>query len=201
MYNARPVMERSVEYALIRRAKEGDEEAVEALIRAHQDALYAFILRMSGRRETAEDIVQEAFVRVLKNLHRFDSRFRFSTWLFTIAKRLYMNLNQKLGPAYDTDLVQGSPNEGASPGGQTARTETMDNARTLIDAALAALPEQQREIMLLFHQQSWPIAEIAEHLGMPQGTVKSHLHRGRGRMRRFIEANRAMHRQAEEVFS
>jgi RNA polymerase sigma-70 factor (ECF subfamily) len=196
-----PVMERSVEYALIRRAKEGDEEAVEALIRAHQDALYAFILRMSGRRETAEDIVQEAFVRVLKNLHRFDNRFRFSTWLFTIAKRLYMNLNQKLGPAYDTDLVQGSPVSGTGPGGQTARTETMDNARILIDAALAALPTQQREIMLLFHQQSWPIADIAEHLDMPQGTVKSHLHRGRARMRRFIEANRAMHRQVQEVFS
>jgi RNA polymerase sigma-70 factor (ECF subfamily) len=112
-----------------------------------------------------------------------------------------MNLNQKLGPAYDTDLVQGSPIEATGPGGQTARTETMDNARLLIDAALAALPAQQREIMLLFHQQSWPIAEIAEHLDMPQGTVKSHLHRGRGRMRRFIEANRAMHRHVQEVFS
>jgi RNA polymerase sigma-70 factor (ECF subfamily) len=195
------VMDRSTEYALIRRAKEGDEEAVEALIRAHQDALYAFILRMSGRPETAEDIVQEALVRVLKNLHRFDSRFRFSTWLFTIAKRLYMNLSQKLGPAYDTDMVEVRPGGDQGPGGETARTETMDNARHLIDAALATLPPQQREIMLLFHQQSWPIAEIANHLRMPQGTVKSHLHRGRARMKRFIEANRVMHRRVEEVWS
>ena len=194
-------MDRSAEYALIRRAKEGDEEAVEALIRAHQDALYAFILRMCGRPETAEDIVQEALVRVLSNLHRFDNRYRFSTWLFTIAKRLYMNLSQKLGPAYDTDMVEVSPVAGRGPGSQSARTEAMDNVRGLIDAALAALPPQQREIMLLFHQQSWPIAEIADHLGMPQGTVKSHLHRGRNRMRRFIEANRAMHRQVEEVWS
>ncbi|MHC4102396.1 MAG: RNA polymerase sigma factor [Planctomycetota bacterium] len=194
-------MERSVEYALIRRAKEGDEEAVEALIRAHQDALYAFILRMSGRPETAEDIVQEALVRVLRNLHRFDSRYRFSTWLFTIAKRLYMNLSQKLGPAYDTDMVEVSPVGGRGPGKLAARAETMDNARQLIDAALAALPPQQREIMLLFHQQNWPIAEIAEQLGMPQGTIKSHLHRGRNRMKRFIEANRCMHRWVEEVWS
>ncbi|MHC4129639.1 MAG: RNA polymerase sigma factor, partial [Planctomycetota bacterium] len=185
----------------IRRAKEGDEEAVEALIRAHQDALYAFILRMSGRPETAEDIVQEALVRVLSNLHRFDSRYRFSTWLFTIAKRLYVNLSQKLGPAYDTDMVEVSPISGRGPGWLAARAETMDDLRHLIDAALAALPRQQREIMLLFHQQSWPIARIAEHLQMPQGTVKSHLHRGRGRMRRFIEANRSMHRQVEEVLS
>jgi RNA polymerase sigma-70 factor (ECF subfamily) len=195
------VMERSVEYTLIRRAKEGDEEAIEALIRAHQDALYAFILRMSGRPETAEDIVQEALVRVLKNLHRFDSRYRFSTWLFTIAKRLYLNLSQKLGPAYDTEVVEVSPVGGRGPGRLVARTETMDNARHLIDAALAALPTQQREIVLLFHQQNWPIAEIAERLGMPQGTIKSHLHRGRNRMRRYLEANRSMHRQAEEVWT
>jgi RNA polymerase sigma-70 factor (ECF subfamily) len=195
------VMERSVEYTLIRRAKEGDEEAIEALIRAHQDALYAFILRMSGRPETAEDIVQEALVRVLKNLHRFDSRYRFSTWLFTIAKRLYLNLSQKLGPAYDTEVVEVSPVPERGPGRQAARDETMDNARHLIDAALAALPTHQREIMLLFHQQNWPIADIAEHLGMPQGTIKSHLHRGRIRMRRYIEANRRMHRQAKEVWA
>ncbi|MHC5009156.1 MAG: RNA polymerase sigma factor, partial [Planctomycetota bacterium] len=190
-----------VEYTLIRRAKEGDEEAIEALIRAHQDALYAFILRMSGRPETAEDIVQEALVRVLKNLNRFDTRYRFSTWLFTIAKRLYLNLSQKLGPAYDTDAVEVSPVGGGGPGGLAARAETMDNARHLIDVALTALPTQQREIMLLFHQQNWPIAEIAEHLGMPQGTIKSHLHRGRNRMRRHIEANRRIHRHAQEVWT
>ena len=98
-------MNKAAEHAVVRRAKAGDEKAVEALIRAHQDGVYAFILRMSGRPELAEDIVQEAFVRVLKNLHRFDSRFRFSTWLFTIAKRLYMNSIQKLGPSFDTQAV------------------------------------------------------------------------------------------------
>ena len=101
----------------------------------------------------------------------------------------------------DTEVVEVSPVGGRGPGKLAARAETMDNARHLLDAALAALPTQQREIMLLFHQQSWPIAEIAEHLGMPQGTIKSHLHRGRKRMRRFIEADRSMHRQAQEVWT
>jgi RNA polymerase sigma-70 factor (ECF subfamily) len=98
-------------------------------------------------------------------------------------------------------MVEVSPGGGSGPGRLAARAETMDNLRRLIDVALAALPPQQREIMLLFHQQSWPIAEIAEHLRMPTGTVKSHLHRGRARMRRLIEANRRMHRQVEEVLS
>ncbi len=194
-------MDRSAEYALLRRAKQGDDEAIEALIRAHQDALYAFILRMSGRPETSRDIVQEAFVRVLKNLHRFDNRFRFSTWLFTIAKRLYLNTRAKLGPAYDTETVDLRSGADPGPGSVNERTETMNNLRHVLDVALGVLPTQQREIILLFHQQQWPIAVIAEHLQMPQGTVKSHLHRGRERMRRFIEASRDLRQQAEEVWS
>ena len=108
-------MKRSTEQALIRLAKGGDGQAMEALIRAHQEALFAFILRMSGRPHLAEDIVQEAFVRVLRNLDRFDPRFRFSTWLFTIAKRLYVNAVQKQRPAYDTDTVGVQEGSGESP--------------------------------------------------------------------------------------
>jgi RNA polymerase sigma-70 factor (ECF subfamily) len=100
-------MKRLQEQQLIARAKAGEAAAVAELIRCHQDSLYAFMLRMTGRPEVAEDVVQEAFVRVLKNLDRFDPRYRFSTWLFTIAKRLYVNWSQKFRPMSETDLVQG----------------------------------------------------------------------------------------------
>ena len=82
---AESMITRSLETKLIAQAKQGDGHAIAELIRAHQDALYAFILRMSHRPEIAEDIVQEAFVRVLKNLDRFDTRFRFSTWRVPIT--------------------------------------------------------------------------------------------------------------------
>lgn len=189
------------EHVLIRRAKLGDGKAVEALIRAHQDALYAFMLRMSGRPDVAEDIVQEAFVRVLRNLDRFDTRFRFSTWLFTIAKRLYVNSVQKHRPTYDSDIVGGHQGEAATPGGDAMRHETIQNARGLIDHALNLLSAQQREIILLFHQQNWPITEIAVFLHMPEGTVKSHLHRARKRMRKIIESSSIMSQRAQEVWS
>ena len=87
------------------------------------------------------------------------------------------------------------------PGQSNARLETIDNARDLLDELLADLPEQQREIMHLFHRLDWSIAEIAEQLNMPQGTVKSHLHRGRGRMKRMILADRTRQRHAEELWS
>ena len=121
-----PMILKATEDVLIRKAKQGDGNAIEALIRAHQEALYAFMLRMSGRPDVAEDIVQEAFVRVLRNLDRFDSRFRFSTWLFTIAKRLYVNSIQKHRPTYDSDVVNGHQGAGTSPGGDAARHETID---------------------------------------------------------------------------
>lgn len=198
------MMLKSSENALIRKAKAGDGRAMEALIRAHQEALYAFMLRMSGRPDVAEDIVQEAFVRVLKNLDRFDSRFRFSTWLFTIAKRLYVNAMQKHRPTYDTDVVGERHGDSSWPGppdGQTMRAETMNNARSVIDFALAELGPQQREIILLFHQQNWPITEIAVYLEMPEGTVKSHLHRARKRMKQAIESSSQMSQHAQEVWT
>jgi RNA polymerase sigma-70 factor (ECF subfamily) len=174
---------------------------MEALIRAHQHALYAFMLRMTGRPDVAEDVVQEAFVRVLRNLDRFDTRFRFSTWLFTIAKRLYMNQRQKHAPSYESEIVDlwrgGSP----GPDQATAREEAMGNARAAIELALADLSVQQREILLLFHQQNWPISEIAAHLDMPEGTIKSHLHRARKRMQKHICADRQLRDQVAEVWS
>ncbi len=194
-------MTRSVENALIRKACRGDGGAVETLIRAHQNALYAFMLRMSGRPETAEDVVQEAFVRVLKNLDRFDPRFRFSTWLFTIAKRLYMNQVQKHSPSFESEIVecwQGSSDEPEAP---IVHAEVLSNAREAIDEALLTLNPQQREIVLLFHQQNWPISDIAEHLNMPEGTIKSHLHRARKRMRNAIAADAGRHQQVEEVWT
>ena len=195
------IMLKSSEVTLIRKAKAGDARAIEAVIRGHQEALYAFMLRMSGRADVAEDIVQEAFVRVLKNLDRFDTRFRFSTWLFTIAKRLYVNAMQKHRPTYDSDVVGDQHAEPAWPGGSAAQRETMQNARSVIDFALAELAPQQREIILLFHQQNWPITEIAVYYNMPEGTVKSHLHRARKRMKKAIESSELMSQHAREVWS
>jgi len=194
------MLPRTTERRLIRRAKDGDGDAVEALIRAHQQSLYAFILRLSGKPEVAEDIVQEAFVRVLKNLDRFDSRYRFSTWVFTIAKRLYVNAMQKLKPAYDSEVVGLQQGTGTTPGRESAISESQDNAKLLLEHVLVQLNAQQREIVLLFHQLNWSITEISDHLDMPEGTVKSHLHRARRRMRKLIESNEQMARHAEEIW-
>jgi len=183
-------MDRVNEQRLILQAKIGDADAITALIKEHQESLFAFMLRMSGRPEVAEDVVQEAFVRVLKNLDRFDPRYRFSTWLFTIAKRLYVNWMQKFHPLAETDIVNGWSSSIGSPEHDAVVMETKATARVAVAAGLACLGETQREIILLFHQQEWCISDISLYLSMPEGTIKSHLHRARKKMRVVIEEAR-----------
>lgn len=177
------------ERKLIRRAAAGDRDAAAQCIRAHQASLYGYLMRLSGRPEVAEDIVQEAFVRVLTNLDRFDSRFRFSTWLFTIARRLYINASEKRAPRFDSDLVEGREGGRCAPEGRPLADERRALARDSLNAALQRLAPDQREVLVLFHQLSWPIALIAQHMDMPEGTVKSHLHRGRRRLRDFLNTD------------
>jgi RNA polymerase sigma-70 factor (ECF subfamily) len=194
-------MNRATEQSLILRAAKGDKSAAESLIKAYQASLYSYLLRLSGKPHIAEDIVQDAFVRVLMNLDRFDPRYRFSTWLFTIAKRLYVNASQKQKPRYDSEVVATWGGSGPSPSTPTIHDEVMGRARDALQIALEDLSEDQREIILLFHQQNWPIASIAEHMGMPEGTVKSHLHRGRQRMRRVLESEETSRQSVEEVWT
>ncbi|MEO0513220.1 MAG: RNA polymerase sigma factor [Planctomycetota bacterium] len=164
------------------------------------------MLRTTGRPDVAEDVTQEAFVRALANLHRFDERFRFSTWLFTIAKRLYVNARQKRSPVFSTDVVgeaqqtaRRGTTETASPAQSASRDESDAHVHDALQEALLSLGEDQREIVVLFHQLDWPIALIAEHMGMPEGTIKSHLHRSRRRLRGFLERNEATERRCHEA--
>src|ERR1043165_4415136 len=123
-------MKRVDEEKLILRATRGDRAAAEVLIRGHQQSLYSYMLRMTGQADVAEDVVQEAFVRVLSNLDRFDPRFRFSTWVFTIAKRLYVNMCQRQKPMYNSDVVVTW--QGASK--RDERTEDQDAGEQIKDA-------------------------------------------------------------------
>jgi RNA polymerase sigma-70 factor (ECF subfamily) len=191
-------MKRAEEEKLISRACRGDRAAAGSLMHAHQASLYSYMLRMTGQADVAEDVVQEAFVRVLSNLNRFDPRFRFSTWIFTIAKRLYVNMSQRQKPVFNSEVV------GTWQGEDPERTEPSEagvHVKDALQGALMGLPEDQREIVILFHQQDWPIWLIAQHMNMPEGTVKSHLHRGRRRMRRLLESREEQMDAVREVWS
>lgn len=191
-------MDRQAEYNLIRLAAGGDRAAAGALIGAHQAQLYGYILRLSGRVDVAEDVVQDAFVRAISNLDRFDPRFRFSTWIFTIARRVYFNMRAKMRPAYDSDAMEHNAARADSPAITIARRDT--HLRDALQRALMTLPDDQREIVVLFHQHDWPIKLICEQMNLPEGTVKSHLHRGRRRLRECMDQIPELARVVQEAW-
>jgi RNA polymerase sigma-70 factor (ECF subfamily) len=187
------------ELRVITRAKAGDPAAIEALVRRHQASLHAFLLRRCGRPDLAEDLVQESFVRVLRSLDRFDPRFRFSTWLFTIGRRLLVNHLQKMRPAYDSDLVESRGSRRGQPSHPVLEQERRRAVLGLVERAMECLNPRQREVVERFHTQGRPIPEIAAEMGIPEGTVKSHLHRARRRMQESIAADESRHRLALEA--
>ena len=192
-------MTRDEELRLIERARDGDAGAIEGLVRRYQGSLHAFLLRRCGRPDLAEDLVQESFVRVLRSLDRFDPRFRFSTWLFTIGRRLLVNHFQKMRPAYDTEIVEGRGGDAGPPADAVLDRERRESILVLVEYAMDGLNPRQQRIVRMFHEQGLQIHEIARELGMPEGTIKSHLHRARRRMQESIAADPARHRRALEA--
>lgn len=201
-------MHAPAERALIRKVVAGDRDAAGALIRAYQPSLYAYLLRLTGRPEVAEDVAQEAFFRALTHIERYDPRFRFSTWLFTIAKRLYVNANQRLCPSFDSDVVEAagesrraSTSSSVGPLGEVFDIELKRDTNAALSAALEALSPDQREAIVLFYQLNWPVDAIGEYLDMPAGTVKSHLHRARAKMRESLEQHAALSPRLREALA
>ena len=192
-------MDQQLEVSTIRRAKEGEAAAFTELIEAHQLRLYRFLLRICGKPELAEDIVQDAFVRVLGNIERFDERYRFSTWLFTIGRRLLLNSLQKHRPRSESDWL--ASYEGSSVGGDSEVRDREGRLATvaMLGEALDVLTPQQREIVVLYHHKDNSVQEIASLLGIPAGTVKSHLHRARRRMRDWISSKESFSDHIHEL--
>jgi len=176
-------MNKSKELKLIRLACKGDLDAATTLIRCHQSSVYSYIKRMCNRDDIAEDVTQEAFKRVLLNLDRFDPKYRFSTWVFTIARRVYLNVREKKNPTSDSDRLSTTASQNSDIYAPIEDAETNAKERDLLGRALLVLSCEQREIIILFHQHDWPIWLIADQLDIPEGTVKSHLFRGRVKLR------------------
>jgi RNA polymerase sigma-70 factor (ECF subfamily) len=173
-------MDHAQEIQVIRRAKQGDPTAFAELIESHQERLYRFLLRTTNQTELAEDAVQDAFIRVLKNIDRFDERYRFSTWLFTIARRLLLNSLQKKRPLNAGDWLDAASSSVMELSAESTDSSDREFAAEILDGAMEALTPHQREIVILYHHKGKSVHQIADLLGMPEGTIKSHLHQPAG---------------------
>lgn len=163
----------------------GDRDALATLIERHYDALVGYLYRMTaGDRNLAQDLAQEAFLRLIRGIGRYQYPRPFKPWLYAIATNLTRDHYKRAAVRWkaveqDSDGL-GDVEDGGEP--PEAQLEAALEVRQII-AALGRLPEPQREAMVLRYYQEFSLAEISQTLGIPVGTVKSRLSLGLRRLR------------------
>ncbi len=160
--------------ALVRRAQRGDRAAFDELVVRHRDRLYAVTLRLTRHQADAEDALQETFLNAYRGLGRFGGRSRVSTWLYRIAVNASYDLVARRR-SRETSLDADAATEPAAPGDPFEQ----DAQRRALERALAGLSDEFREAVVLSDIAGLGAEEAAELLGVPAGTVKSRVYRGR----------------------
>ena len=179
--------DREAERHLILRARDGEPAALRALIDGHKDRLYAFIWRMIRHHHDAEEICQETFLKAFASLDSFSDQYRFSTWLFTIGYRVCLNsLRRKKALTGEVEFST-LPLESDETPTSTLESEDANRLKRSVWSAVERLSTPQRASVVLFYRHECSCQEIAEVLELPVATVKSHLHRGRARLRQLLE--------------
>lgn len=168
------------ERRLVRRFLTGDEGAFSVLYDRHAPAMYQFALRLVGGHEPdAEDVVQEAWMRAASGLPEFGWRSRLRTWLMGITLNCAREVIRRRGR-------RESPTPTSNPA-YPGRSHATDIPDLALERAIAGLPDESRVVLLLHDLEGYTHREIAERLGIAEGTSKSRLSRGRSRVRSALD--------------
>ncbi len=167
----------------------GDASALQSLVERHHSPLIGFLYRMTGGdRALAEDLVQEAFLRVLKAIRRYEYPRPFKPWLYAIATNLahdhFKRADIRQAADQPAEKAVQVPDQAEGPEGQAVAADEAQR----VARALQRLPDGQREAVILRYYQELALNEISEALGVPVGTVKSRLSLGLRRLRELLEA-------------
>ena len=182
-----------LEPQLVKLILKGDQLAFAELVELYQEKLYHMAYRMLNNKSEAEDIVQETFLRVYNNLHRYDENQKFSTWIYRIATNLCIDLLRKRKQVYSLDAESSDyegldgysmiPSDNRTPESELLISET----QSIIHKAIDQLPPKYKSVMVLRYIQELSLQEVGDILDMPVTTVKTRVHRGREYLRRKLE--------------
>lgn len=178
-------------------AQRGNEAAFRELIRRYERPVFSLIYRMVRDSAAAEDLSQDAFIKVLNNLDKYRPEFKFSSWLFKIANNVTIDALRKR--QLDTISLDGSPHASSASEVEASRFELADDAESpldelasrelgaIIEHAIATLRPEYRNCIMLRYVEGRSYEEIAATLDLPLGTVKTYIHRARHELREALE--------------
>ena len=169
---------------LLRRCQRGDREALAELLNRHRPLIWSVSRRVTGRGAQLEDIVQDAMVAVIEGVDRFRGESRLSTWIASVAARTALNWVNRRPERRETALEERLAAADTDP---AAKAE-LHEAGARLQEAIDRLPAEHRAAVCLRHVEGLSVQEVAEALGIPEGTVKSRLHYARRELRRYVVA-------------
>ncbi|WP_321575647.1 RNA polymerase sigma factor SigW [Paenibacillus guangzhouensis] len=174
-------------------ARKGDQRAFAEIVELYKDKIFHLAYRMLNNRHEAEDVVQDTFLRVYKNLDRYDENQKFSTWIYRIGTNLCIDRLRKRKPTYSLDAEMNDqegvdgysilPSDDRTPESELLLSETQQ----LIRQAIESLPAKYKTVMVLRYLQDLSLQEISDVLDMPVTTIKTRVHRGREYLRKKLE--------------
>lgn len=175
---------------LIVKAISGREEGFEEIVRRYQRPITNYVYRMLGNYDASLDVTQEIFIKVYNSLERYSNEYKFSTWLYRISHNAaidYMRRNSVYEQSLETENEEGvyqKQFESKSPSPEKLREQ--GEWREEINSVIKQLPTCYKELIILRHTYDLSYDEIAEITGLPLGTVKNRLFRGREMMREIF---------------
>ena len=169
-----------------------DPSLIDYLIQQYRYRLFRYLLMLTGSREEAEDLFQETWIRVLEKGHQYQQRWRFETWLFTIARHLAIDLMRRRQPQSLDALLQpigpNRPLELEDTTSSSAFEQAFQGEEAAsVATALRHLPPSYREVLTLRFHEDMELEEIARVVDSPLSTVKSRLYRGLAMLREWLK--------------
>lgn len=178
-------------------AQQGRDTAFRELLRRYERPVFSLVFRMVRDRDTAEDLAQESFIKVLNHIDRYRPEFKFSSWLFKIANNVAIDHLRKRtvdtvsleGSRYATTTAEAESTAIPVASKDQSALEEMESKELggAIEKAVAALRPEYRACILLRHVEDRSYEEIAATLDLPLGTVKTYIHRARHELRKALE--------------
>jgi len=185
MSESRDVMtdKNTLERELVNRARKGDNEAFEDLVRMHQEPLYRYLCRLSGNGEDAMELTQSSFVKAYLSIGRFRGDSSFKTYLFRIASNTWRNTIRDRGRRRNVDIDQVSIASGDNPHEKAVQAQEHKRFWSLVEE----LPERQKEALTLRVREGYPFEEVAKVMGCTTGSAKASYHHAVGKLKLAFE--------------